>query len=226
MHHCANIVGSCGEPSGESRLKRMSTSRNKLIKSRVRDTWLASIVILGVIVLTGSIWPEAGLIEETLEWSGYTLLFLCVLGRTYCSLYIGGRKNQGVIALGPYSVVRNPLYVFSFLGVMAIGFLIPSFTITTGLAALFGAYYIRVVRHEEGFLLAALGDEYAAYVRRTPRWIPRLRLWSAPAEMAVQPRYVLITMRDSAVFLIAFPLLEGLKYAHTQGLIPVLLWLP
>ena len=48
---------------------------------------------------------------------------LCVgaamAGRMWCAQYIAGYKNDVLVREGPYSVCRNPLYFFSFLGASA-----------------------------------------------------------------------------------------------------------
>lgn len=48
---------------------------------------------------------------------------LCVgaamAGRIWCAQYIAGYKNDVLVREGPYSVCRNPLYFFSFLGCTA-----------------------------------------------------------------------------------------------------------
>jgi protein-S-isoprenylcysteine O-methyltransferase Ste14 len=40
--------------------------------------------------------------------------------RLWCSLYISGYKNSQLITSGPYSLCRNPLYFFSFVGFAAL----------------------------------------------------------------------------------------------------------
>src|SRR6185503_11217281 len=77
-------------------------------------------VIFAAIALAGaalfvvtSRWPEGGFTHEIIEWIGMVFIGLCVVGRIWCSLYIGGRKNFELIQDGPYSLVRNPLYLFS-----------------------------------------------------------------------------------------------------------------
>ena len=50
---------------------------------------------------------------------------LCVgaamVGRMWCAQYIAGYKNDVLVREGPYSVCRNPLYFFSFLGGIGVG---------------------------------------------------------------------------------------------------------
>src|SRR5690349_15131041 len=76
---------------------------------------LVMLATIGVLFLFGtSRWPSPA--EDAIEWAGMILIFICVCGRTWCSLYIGGRKISELVAVGPYSISRNPLYVFSIIG--------------------------------------------------------------------------------------------------------------
>jgi protein-S-isoprenylcysteine O-methyltransferase Ste14 len=43
------------------------------------------------------------------------------LGRTWCSLDISGRKKRELVTVGPYALVRNPLYIFTLLEAFGIG---------------------------------------------------------------------------------------------------------
>lgn len=201
-------------------------SRRILMKGRARHTWVFSLLAGPVLFLSQSQWDEGGLIHEGLEWIGYCSLILCVLGRIWCAAYIGGRKNQAVVTDGPYSIVRNPLYVFSFFGVLGLGLSTGTVTIPAILATFFAAYYIQVVRREERFLVENLGAEYLAYLAKVPRWIPKLRLWHDCDEVVMRPKYVLYTIRDSAWFFLALPVFEVLDVLHAQEIVPVLFWLP
>ena len=40
-----------------------------------------------------------------IEWAGIVLIVACILGRTWASLYIGGRKIDALVMDGPYSTM-------------------------------------------------------------------------------------------------------------------------
>jgi protein-S-isoprenylcysteine O-methyltransferase Ste14 len=200
--------------------------RRTLMKGRARHTWIFSLTAGPFLLLSQSMWREGGVVHEGLEWIGYFALILCVLGRAWCAAYIGGRKNQAVVTDGPYSIVRNPLYVFSFFGVLGVGMSTGTVTVPALLAVVFAIYYAQVVRREERFLVENLGNDYVDYLQRVPRWIPRFALWRERDEILVRPHFVLLTIRDSAWFFIALPLLELLDVLHELGWIPVYFWMP
>lgn len=182
--------------------------------------------LLAAILVSESSWGADNALNALFRWAGYFALMTCVLGRAWCSAYIGGRKNYEILTIGPYSVVRNPLYIFSFVGVVGIGLATGTVAMLAVLSLLFAAYYQVVVKREEAYLAAAFGEKFAAYAARVPRWIPNFELWEEPAEISVKPRFVAFTLRDSSVFLLAFPLLALVHYAHASGALPVLWHLP
>jgi protein-S-isoprenylcysteine O-methyltransferase Ste14 len=106
----------------------------------------------------------SSVVHETMRWIGAGLIFVCIMGRTWCSLYIGGRKNHELVTIGPYSVSRNPLYVFSIIGALGIGaqFGAVSVVVLAGVCA--WLIHILVVRQEERLLLAEHDEVYARYL--------------------------------------------------------------
>jgi protein-S-isoprenylcysteine O-methyltransferase Ste14 len=87
--------------------------------------------------------------------------------------------TRHLVVEGPYSRVRNPMIT----GVLAV---------LIGEAALFGSpallswcgvflaiNWVYFVLHEEPGLERRFGDDYRAYRRNVPRWIPRRRPWDA-----------------------------------------------
>ncbi len=197
-----------------------------LLKARIRHTRIFVALLLLLVIFSLGALGENSLILEVGEWVGLALIVLCVLGRSYCSAFIGGRKNDELVQEGPFSIVRNPLYVFSFLGVVGIGMQSGRLTLLTLLIAGFALYYPRVVAREEAFLKAKFGRAYLEYMLMAPRWWPRWKNWREPEFITTQPRLLRETMRDAAMFFIALPIFELLNVLHENNVIPTLLWLP
>ena len=182
--------------------------------------------LLLAFLVSDSSWSNVSLLHALYQWIGYFLTLMCVLGRGWCSAYIGGRKNYELITAGPYSAVRNPLYVFSFIGVAGIGFCTGTVTYLAILTVLFAAYYQIVVWREEKFMAETFGQAFTDYKARVPRWWPNFDLWQDVAEVQARPRFLYNTLRDGAMFFLAFPLLRLIEYLHGLGALPVLLRLP
>jgi hypothetical protein len=148
------------------------------------------------------------------------LILICILGRTWCTLYIGGQKQRELVTKGPYSVVRNPLYLFTLLGAAGIGALSGSLAMAVACAGFATAVFLSVVRQEEQFLTATFPREFPAYAERVPRFLPRLSVWQDADQLIVKPRLVHRTFLDASLFLMVVPLI-GVK-----ALLRDLVWLP
>ena len=181
---------------------------------------------VGIFAVSNSRYPSGGTIHEMIEWIGIVLIVICILGRTWASLYIGGRKIDELVQVGPYSVMRNPLYFFSILGAAGIGAQIGSVSIALICALLAYAVFYVVVRQEEQLLLGRYGARYQSYLDSVPRFFPRPSLWQDETTLTVKPPRVLMTFADALVFLLAVPLAEGFEYLQDIGTIPVLFVLP
>jgi protein-S-isoprenylcysteine O-methyltransferase Ste14 len=164
--------------------------------------------------------------HETLELVGFGAMALSIIGRAWCSLYIGGRKKAEIVDRGPYSISRNPLYVFSFIGAFGVGAQTGSLTIAV-LFVLAALLVFRLTVHrEEAFLAQEFGEAYARYKARTPRFWPRFSLWRDEAELTVRPSLFLLTIRDGLVFLLAIPIFELIEVGQVDHWLTVLLHLP
>ena len=190
-------------------------------------------VALAVVLLVGlaafAVVQGKGLGENThelVEKVGLALIVVCILGRVWCSLYIGGRKVHDLIDNGPYSLVRNPLYVFSFIGAAGIGAQTGSIVVALACTVVCYIVFAILVRREEAALVKVHGDTYAAYLRSTPRFLPNPRLWWDRETLTVQPVRVMRTFADGLVFLLAIPVAEGLEYLQSIHVLPVLANLP
>ncbi|MSO74898.1 MAG: isoprenylcysteine carboxylmethyltransferase family protein [Alphaproteobacteria bacterium] len=197
-----------------------------LLKRRIRDTRIAAFGVIALLFLSEPIWGSDSLAHEPIEYLGYALVIMCVIGRIWCATFIGGYKNERVIDIGPFSIVRNPLYVFSFLGVLGIGLMSVRLSITAILVAAFAAYYYRVVRREEVYLRQKFSAAYDEYCRRVPRWLPCFRNYRTENEITVHPHFVSRAIMDSVWFFVALPAIEAIEYSHDAGWLKPLFSLP
>jgi len=193
---------------------------------RKHSLWLAAVPCAIAFLVVAPLWREGSLGEESIEMLGLGLIALAVAGRTWCTLYIGGRKKREIVSVGPYSLSRNPLYVFSVLGALGIGMTSGSIAVGLLVAAFAFVIFDGVVRREEAYLESHFGDTYAAYRRRVPRWLLPQGHWRDAEHLDVRPKLVLITFRDASIMLLALPVVEGVEALRGLLHLPVLLHLP
>lgn len=179
-------------------------------------------LVVGILLVLALISAHSGAerIEGALmEQGGFALLIIAALGRIWSTLYIGGRKDSILCCEGPYSLTRNPLYFFSFLGVIGFAMALQSWLMVLLYGGVFLFAYRGVIRGEEKRLLELFGEDYADYLRRTPRFFPALR---RPAPMRgdfyIKPRQVERALKDVAWFLMMILFLELLEMLHDRGI--------
>ena len=117
--------------------------------------------------------------------AGWCLFAAGALMRFWSTLYIGGRKLHTLANEGPYSVVRNPLYLGTFLMWSAAAVYLQSVVLAVGVVAAIAFYRWFAVPGEEKQLLATLGQPYELYCRETPRFIPRFSQFRSPQTLSV-----------------------------------------
>jgi protein-S-isoprenylcysteine O-methyltransferase Ste14 len=164
--------------------------------------------------------------HQNIERLGMALIVICIVGRAWCSLYIGGRKKAEIVDRGPYSISRNPLYVFSYMGAFGVGAQTGSVTLALVFTVIAMLIFHATILREEAWLTTAFGAPYQAYLARTPRYGPDFGKWRDRETIEVKPRFFLTTIRDGLVFLLAFPLFEAVEVLQQQGWLTVLAQLP
>ena len=151
-------VESSVEISPEERLRR------SLTWYRVPLMTVATAALVGFIHQKGAFWVGAAvaLAGELIQvWAASHL-----------------HKDERLAISGPYSHVRNPMYIGRF--VLGLGFFIMTASpyLIAGYAILFAAYaHMRVVR-EESRLKGIFPADYERYCGETRRWLPRIRPYS------------------------------------------------
>lgn len=98
--------------------------------------------------------------------------------RTWGAAYLGPgvvqsqeMHSDSMLADGPYSRTRNPLYLGTFLHTVALALLMPPFGALFIVLAI-GIFQLRLIHTEESFLAAKLGQPYLDYCKRVPRIMP------------------------------------------------------
>lgn len=145
------------------------------------------------------------------ELLGFALLIVATLGRVWCLSYIAGVKNDVLVTEGPYSMARNPLYVFNFIGAVGFGFAVENPVLAALLATAFAVFYPSVIRREEEVLTQAFGERFARYCGATPRWFPRWSNFHEPESWSINPPRFRAGLLDVMWFLWAFLIWEILE---------------
>ena len=184
----------------------------------VRQQWQRKLIIvaavaigLGVIMGSRPISSEGNFLHEAVERSSVFLILIGILGRTWCSMYISGRKLVSLVTLGPYSISRNPLYVFSSIAAFGVAAQFGSIVFAAICAAACLAIFRLVVTHEEDALTQLFPGEFQAYQARVPRFLPDPWLWRDAETLLVRPDRVQRTFWDATLFLVAAGAMKGVE---------------
>jgi len=186
-----------------------------------RKLIVLAVIVVGVFLIVASepVSPEGSLWHEAVERSGVLCILIGIIGRTWCSMYIGGNKLNMLVTDGPYSVTRNPLYLFSTIAAFGVGAQIGSIVFAIVCAAATVAIFAVVVNHEERALADRFPDEFALYRARVPRFMPNICQYQDAETILVRPSRVHQTFRDALLFLLAVPGVKALDGLREAGLI-------
>jgi len=197
----------------------MSPLARLFSQHRITVSRVFGIAFVVALLATGSVW-QGTLVGRAMFLVGIVLAAVGMVGRIWCLTYSSGYKSSELVTQGPYSVCRNPLYFFSFIGLIGIGLATETITLTLFLIAFFVLVYPAVIAGEEEFLRGKFGQVYVDYCNRTPRFFPRRDLFVEPESYTVQPR----TLRRSlggVIWFIGLPvviqILVSLRAAGVLG---------
>jgi protein-S-isoprenylcysteine O-methyltransferase Ste14 len=188
-----------------------------------RRVWLAAaIALIGCLLLfVATAWTGGPV--YWIKAAGVSLICAAIMGRLWCTLYIGGRKSDMVVTAGPYSIMRNPLYFFSAVGALGVGAQSGSIAVALILGVLCVIAFQIVIRREERFLAGQFGADYQEYLALVPRFLPNIRLFRDDPVLSVHPKRLYATFLDGLFFFAALPAFAGVEYLQQSGAIPVLL---
>lgn len=194
---------------------------------RILVSRIFAIAVGALLVVSKSHWADCAVMKNGLFLLAVLLVGIGALGRMWCSLYIAGRKNAELVTSGPYAMCRNPLYFFSFLGAVGLGFATGTLTIPAIILVGFALKYPGTIKGEQEYLLKRHGEAFQNYMNTVPAFFPKFSSLQEPSQYVVNP----ITFRKhlgSVVWFIwalgLLPLLLlGIGAMQAKGWIPVLL---
>jgi protein-S-isoprenylcysteine O-methyltransferase Ste14 len=187
---------------------------------RIHLIQTGTVVVAAALLLAQPVW--GGEPHELIEMAGFAFVLVCVAGRMWSILYIGARKNRDLTTLGPYSMTRNPLYLFSTVGAVGVGLMYGSLLVAILLGLLSYAAFLVTASKEADHLGTLFGERYDSYAARTPMFWPKLSLYRDSAEMSFSPEALKRTFLDGLLFLAIFPVMELLEYLQVNHFLPVL----
>jgi protein-S-isoprenylcysteine O-methyltransferase Ste14 len=185
-----------------------------------------AVLVVPLVLFTMSSFKQGGLADILSDTSGLFLLTVCSMGRLWALLYISGKKTQEVITDGPYSIVRHPLYLFSFIGAIGIGLVSDNILVLAALVIFYLSYYPLTILSEEKTLTKKFGQVYIDYAKRTPRFLPKLSLYKSPDHFEVNADIFLKNLALGMWFIWLFILFNIIQMLQTMGIIHVLLKVP
>lgn len=199
---------------------------SSLQNSRIIASKLLVVPVLALALFTHHSYAEDGLVDKLLETTGYLLLQMSALGRIWASAHIDGRKSKQLVTQGPFSITRNPLYVFSFLGFLGAGLAFVSLTIAAALVLIFFLLHWPTILAEEKNLYAVFGEEYQRYVNRVPRFMPRSLQVEYSDSAQFYPKVFARSMFECSLVGCVFILAHLVEWSHDSGILPVLFLIP
>lgn len=139
-------------------------------------------ILFGVIFLTlilfrfPQLYPRNLIFSDVLTFLGLWVVLLGTFFRMSARAHKKARSDQGhgLVTTGPYSLVRNPMYLGTFL--IGVGFLLivwPIYLLPVFIYVFFARFNIQIQR-EENHLRKFFGESYESYLRDVPRVLPNI----------------------------------------------------
>lgn len=98
---------------------------------------------------------------------------IIVLGRFF-TVNVAIARDHRLVEVGPYRVIRHPSYTGALAAFAGLGICLCNWASILALMIPVTGVFVRRMQIEENALLAALGDRYRDYMRRTKRLIPAI----------------------------------------------------
>ena len=184
------------------------TAQGWINKNRKPFLFANLLIFLGIWFFTNPLWLLSYHTLDIMEGLGSLFLIAGVLGRIYSSLTIASHKNKEIVKTEIYSVVRHPLYFFSFFIAVGIGLLTGRPELLLYITSFYLICFYPMILNEERYLIDKFGKEYTDYKKQVPMLIPNFSKWKAREKMEINVRLVTKTLLDGSLYLLIIPMIE------------------
>ena len=190
--------------------------RNRILISR-----FFSALFLFFLFTSSTAWFSSQIYFYVFISLGFIFIWISVVGRIWASIYLSGYKDNKIINVGPFSMVRNPLYVFSLAGLIGIGLTTASFIMLGSMLVVYFLIYNHTISSEEFYLYKKFGPEYSSYQLKTNRLLPSKKNYFEPPEYKIKTKFVMNSVIDAMWFVVGFLFLLIIHLLHYKSLLPV-----
>jgi len=192
-----------------------------ILKNRTLIAKIMSVGVLGLAFVSHHPWSEGAPVDLLFEIS--SVIFLCfgAFGRAWASGFISGNKDKMLITDGPYAIIRNPLYLFSFLGFLGAGLAFESVVILSLFVLVFFLTHWPTILQEEEKLRDLFGNAYADYANRVPRFIPNTWVDQLPENVSFSSPIFTRAIFESMLIVFIFPIAQGVEWGQVHSALPV-----
>lgn len=159
---------------------------------KIRGAYIYTVIIVGAIVAwrTRDLGPFADYGADIVwAWISFGIALAAAIWRViiggYAALGTSGNAKKEAEATelnttGPYSVVRNPLYVGRIMNFTGIAMMSGSWVYGALVFLISVLVYERISMYEEQFLVEKFGDAHRKWAEHVPALLPRLSGWVKP----------------------------------------------
>jgi len=130
---------------------------------------------------------------DYLTWPfGISLVFIGMVLRIWAQqhLHYRLRVHKRLTMTGPYSFVRNPIYIGNALICLGATVMSELLWLTPITLIYCWGIYLLTVRYEEAHLLDKYGESYRIYMGKVPRWVPRVSRVSHSRDIGIIKEYL------------------------------------
>jgi len=197
-----------------------------ITKSRLWVTRIFGALIILLLLFTGHSFKQGEIADISFEISGLLLLSVCSFGRLWSLMFISGYKSNSLITEGPYSIVRHPLYFFSFIGAAGIGLASENVLILALIIGFYLFYYPFTILAEEQKLTEKFGQSYIEYMKKVPRFFPKPSLYTEPEFYKVTIGNLVRNFAEAMLLIWVYILMHFIEMLQDAGTLPVILRVP